>query len=505
MEPVDPVPTGPMPTTRIITTEPGPHAVPVVNLPGSSRAASLRRSYDQPIKEGKKEKDPSDGVHIHGMWFHPNSQGRIQAQDRNFLENLRNAHATMMNVTRELPSNVDAHLWTDRKSRRALFAQTYRSDKFEPEIPLSMMMNSQVKVHLAEEIETLISEFDGPNKKTLEALFNHPANINIGFRSDIVRLLYGILFSGKNTEDEKRDDAEFNIHLDIDVMHQAEKAKKEKALLGSAVKTSIEAIRIPEALRSDGYGLLSKENNVIGMRPRHEKAIRTAELTLALLNDGSKAKFEELLTSFGYHSYIKSMAFDMFDNGMRKHGEKLQEWHLKNTGPKSRDLDQENLLDYFRLAEKIRQLKPKWQAQIDYLANIIENTNPSEEEKAFAQLEIKAIKDVFETCGEFIKAYVNKHSYLPQVAFVPETSAPEFEQTASGFKNLLKPIFGDVEFDRIHTFTNSDGSWQAGTLSFDSKKLGMDDMMFDLDLRPDVFEHMHKTTGPSTTDDLHIL
>lgn len=476
--------------------------------PGSSMAALLHRSRAQQDNSSRNKRLGNDTVHIHGMWFHPNSKDRLQAQDRESMDRLRTAHTTVTNATRNIPSNFNAHLWTDRKSMRALYMPVIRSGQPELEIPHAMISNSHVSIHLAGEIESLISRFDGPHKRTLEELFNHPANINIGFRSDIFRLLYTILYSEKANESGIHEADEFNIHLDIDAMRVAEEHKKEQDTGHSSFggKAS-QPVHIPDQLHRSGYGTLSKgDNDVLGASPRHFNAIGVAEATLALLKEGTWESFAVFFDdpSSALNSGIGT-TFRKHDLEIKHYAGELHALNRKSDDLPQKILSQEDILDYFRLAEKIRQSKPTLQTKVDELADVIEN-NKNQKEVAAARMELKAINNVYDTCGKFIEAYVNKHSYLPQVTHTPRYNSPEFNQMAGGFKHLLEPMFGDYEFGAFRTFQDSDKSWRAGILSFNRGKLNVtDNDVADFEERAKAFRGIRNMIKASTTDELDFV
>lgn len=164
--------------------------------------------------------DLKEKVHAHGMWYQPSPHPRVTSRDKNFREKLITAYAVMSANATETPANVSQHLWTDRKNVHTLLIP-----HGEVEIPHSMLARGQVTLHFDDEIEELVAKV--PNKRLqrkLNTLFHHAANENIGLRSDIVRLLYGLLYAenevSHNTGDASATSGatQHNIHIDIDTI-----------------------------------------------------------------------------------------------------------------------------------------------------------------------------------------------------------------------------------------------------------------------------------------------
>jgi hypothetical protein len=154
------------------------------------------------------------------MWYQPSPHPRVTSRDKSFRERLITAYAVMSANATETPANVSQHLWTDRKNVHTLLIP-----HGEVEIPHSMLAKGQVTLHFDDEIEELVSKV--PNKglqRKLNALFHHAANENIGLRSDIVRLLYGLLYAENEVSHDTGDASatssatQHNIHIDIDTI-----------------------------------------------------------------------------------------------------------------------------------------------------------------------------------------------------------------------------------------------------------------------------------------------
>ena len=441
-----------------------------------------------------KNTSKNDTVHVHGMWYQPTPLPRVTSRDQKFREKLVAAYIGMENGTRDLPPNVKAHLWTDRKSMHALYMPVVKSNGTEIELPHSMLAKAPVSVHLEGELEELIAQVqDKELRTTLKEIHNHPAGENIGLRSDLVRLLYGILYS-ENTKGAKGEQkTEFNMHIDIDTLAEAnftkvlnqqspgissrpdelqrakielqamhkslemmklpEKpeplSKEEVAVLADrpqkswSVQTSVEKsgspVVIPNKLQKRGYVVHKRENDIIGMIPGHQKAIKVANRTHCLLKTGNfKSELSELWVNSN-RTYINC------NNSLR---ELINLFHRLNGGlkiPESKALDQKKVIDYFRLAEKIRKMRPELQKIMNALTFIARDETQNMQERDTAKMRIEALRAIYKASCSLVESFVNKSSYFPQVA---TSSREEYEE----FLKLLQPVF---DVDPPYVTTNS--------------------------------------------------
>ncbi|MCR4468343.1 hypothetical protein [Burkholderia sp. SCN-KJ] len=519
-------------------THPGqPDAVDGARL---DKLRELTRSGREPGHAAARQE--GDSVHIHGMWYQSSPHPRVGSRDSNFRQHLASAFITEVAGTSNLPPNVDAHLWTDRRNLKALYTPIVRSNLSELEIPHSMISRTHLKIHLEGEIEALISNFPDPeHRKMFSELFNHPATINIGFRSDIVRLLYGILYTKASVKSGGGKESEFNVHVDIDTLDagMAKKATKQgfaayksgfvdqdfenaklnlkaahvslsQRTVGAGVSpppsknefdklitqpqkswsrsipvdnSSGKPVKISESLRSEGYGTLNKANDVIGMSPHHHEAVQVAKNTLKLLKTGMYDNLDES---------ADFSALEHFERKIQYFGGMLHMMNANGVPDEMNAPSQAELLDYFRLSEKIRKLKPELQAEVNKRSDIIKSNGSSDAEIEAARTQIKAIRNVYKLSGSFIEAFVNKHSYFSQIANVPDSGNPEF-------KRLFESMLG---FDEVSA---SSGGWKADRLDIDEIELGIDNEGIDFEDGVDALANMRKMIKPSTTDDLDVM
>lgn len=481
-------------------------------LSGGISNTTSRKTETSSFQEKAPDVPKNDTVHIHGMWYQPTSRPRVTSRDQKFRGKLVTAYLDMVHGASDLPPNVKAHLWTDRKSMHALYMPAVKPNGGEIEIPHSMLAKAPLSVHLEGEIEELIAKVPYKELRTqLEALHNHPAGENIGLRSDLVRLLYGILYS-ENAEGAKDgQEAEFNIHIDIDTlaathpekaaiqlnqnhtkrlsglqraklelqaMHKsletmklpakpAPLSKEEIAALAGRPQKSWSAhvplkkagstVVIPDKLRKRGYVAhnhkyvaYNDENDLLGMVPGHPNAIKVANRTYRLLKNGN---FKPGLSDLGVHFF---RPYIFFGNILEK---KVKLFHRLNGGvnePKSKALNQQQVVDYFRLAEKIRRMRPALQEKMNALTLIARDETRIAQERDTAKMRIEALRSIYKASCKLVESFVNKSSYYPQIA-------ASSMKTYKDFRKLLQPILG-IEPQYVTT-----DSWKGNPLESTEK------------------------------------
>jgi hypothetical protein len=190
--------------------------------PASKKSAPLGIFGDlpqRPSSNSAKSKGARElgkkGTHVHGMWYQAAPHERVASENPRFRKDLAGAYLTMTDGVSASPNNVDGHLWTDRRTLRALYMPTG-----EVEIPHSMIARGPVAIHVKGELGDLIdNEENEATRKTFQKLHNHVAGENIGARSDIERLAYTTLYSSQKTDASSPAEAdEINVHMDIDTM-----------------------------------------------------------------------------------------------------------------------------------------------------------------------------------------------------------------------------------------------------------------------------------------------
>jgi len=172
------------------------------------------------IDVSERAQSSRETINAHAMWYQASPLPRHTSRDQHFRKQLIDAYLVVSGNEQETASNFKHHLWTDRRNAHALYMPCG-----EIEIPHSLLARTPVSLHFDGDIEELINNVpDTELRKKLNYIFHHPAIQNIGMRSDLVRTLYGLLYSEKSKFPDgeptpvKSEAMETNIHVDIDTI-----------------------------------------------------------------------------------------------------------------------------------------------------------------------------------------------------------------------------------------------------------------------------------------------
>jgi len=229
-----------------------------------------------------------------------------------------------------------------------------------------------------------------------------------------------------------------------DVIALAERPQKSWSVQ-APVERSGSPIVIPDKLQKRGYASRNRENDIIGMIPGHKKAIEVANRTHRLLKTGDfKSGLSDLSLKLGSN-------YDGYNSVLK---ERINLFHRLNGGlnmSKSKALDQQKVIDYFRLAEKIRQMRPELQKIMNALTFIAQDETQNEQERNLAKMRIEALRIIYTASCRLVESFVNKSSYFPQIATASTKKYKEFLE-------LLQPVFGGTP---LYVTTNS---WKGAGL-----------------------------------------
>ena len=180
-----------------------------------------------------------------------------------------------------------------------------------------------------------------------------------------------------------------------------------------SVQTPVEKagspVVIPKKLHKQGYVSSERENDVLGMTPGHEKAIKVANRTYRLLKTGNLKSG---------HSDLKLKRNPNYDLYKLSLEEPIRLFQALNNGAnmvQSETLDQQQVIDYFRLAEKIRRMGPALQEKMDALTSIAQDTTKNRQERNIAKMRIEALGSIYQASCDVVDSFINKNSYFPQV------------------------------------------------------------------------------------------
>jgi hypothetical protein len=446
-------------------------------------------------KDQESKERAGDKVNVHIMWEPKDPYPRVTSRDKNFQKNLLTACIELADTSRGLPRNAQAHLWTDRKGVRALNMPSVLAGDVEIEIGRSMLSRLPFHLHRRKELCHLIAMVKSDDdRKMLRELLYHPANVNIGFRSDVERALYCFLYSARKKSSTRSGKRELNIHIDVDSLaaikekiaylkagHQeesfkcgdfdnakavikamgeeiknlplppesdeltepelkapAERPQKSRRAPAAGESRTGEKVKIPKSVLKTGYLTRSNENDLIAMVPKNIKARAVVESIHAGLRSGTymPPRFYSDLISF--------------EDGKRQHA---QIFHMLNSPPGTNPgaPDTDLTVSYYRLAQRIVDSKEDLIRKVLGMPGTSEsgpNSLKVSTTNLNVRMRVKAIEEIFRQSTEFISDFVNAHTYVPQLA---NNSTKEWKK----FSKITEPVFG-VKPDKAKTH-----SWAA--------------------------------------------
>ncbi len=357
------------------------------------------------------------------------------------------------------PANVQAHLWTDRASAFALHLPVVNPDGSEIEIPHAMLREGRVTVHAESDLHAMIDAIPDPAlRRTVAQLHDHPARENIGFRADVLRQIVTLLHQRQDTRGRA-----LNVYADRDTLADVACIRDWSALGNEGTpppvegkdraKLSIRAMAnslampqrapgvIPQVIQSEGFATHGYENDTLAAVPGAE---RPGSIAREMLNT---------VQAVGYSGPI----CDEFSAAQRRMPQELQRGvrhgvaHLAslasgNGVPVGQEINPQEALTTFLLAERIRGIEPQLQLRINELeARARTAADPAARRRCIG--EISSLTSVCEKYSGFIEHFVNLCSYFPQVA--QNTRA-----AAYGLNDTYNDIFG-----AIPRMFASEGSW----------------------------------------------
>jgi hypothetical protein len=398
-----------------------------------------------------------------------------------------------------------------------------------------------VAVHLEGELEHLIAQVqDQELRSKFMYLLNHPIGENIGSRSDIIRLLYGVLYLERSDHTDGSQNAEFNIHMDIDNLEalsferarRALKIKKRRwlrrprgfsdierkqiqlkameksiaappaagklppslkekiakvldrlpKLWGLASNPTDQPVAITDELRILGYFSNNMENNVLGISPFHPTALSIVEQTYWQLQTGGS--IDPAPSDRANAAFIAITAPELRDAAKDL-------YNMRHGTPEHNDFpdfDQDRMVDYFRLAEGICQIKDQIQDTINEMIDAIGRVSSSQQEKDALSARVLAISAIYDTSSDLVYYFINLNTYSPQIS---NFSIDEYQV----MRRMSRSIFGSKPPSIIGT-----GTWKGGSLTIHGVKYDFNDVTPE-DMRL-AFDQITGMIRARTTDDL---
>ncbi len=428
------------------------------------------------VEPKNNEKLPKETVHVHGMWYKPSpGDGKCPRpiQDATYGRQVQAAYLAMTRNAGEKAQNVKNHLWLDRKNAYALYMPG------EVEIPHSMLAKAPVSIHFKGEIEQLITQVpDDELRKILGELNTHASIENIGLRSDIVRLLYGFLYSEQAMPEAGKlasngsEGGEVNIHIDTDTKIAMSRKSDNERVLALTLEHKRKndghepawSLPIKEAKTSNGkqsgrgdamISMVAMHDAVKRLRypakpdpmTREEFQERISQpqkswSNRAQLNQVDLSPRHLLLSRFNKGGFVTHAKENSLIAMIPKHPdviEVIKTTHRALNGEDGIGVElhasilkmalefyefscenapimqgNEKVIDYFRFSERTLLIAPRLQEKLNALRDTCNDYGIGEKERADARIKGLVIMDLYKNSKSVVKTFVNKNSFFPQ-------------------------------------------------------------------------------------------
>ena len=406
-----------------------------------------------------------DAVDMHAIWYsraalEPSTNGNTA-----FRKELAKSYLGLIDGMHGTPANMQAHLWTDRKSLHALYTPVVQANGVEIEIPHSMIDHrlSRVKVQQEPDLLAMLDAIeDDTLRQDLKKLYFHPARVNIGFLADVIRVIVTQAHA-RRREFFRR----MNVYTDRDSMADVALQRDHEAAGGEgdppegldAAKLSIRAMAktppavpdatVPEEIQTYGYALNCRENDILAAVPG---AKRSKDVVRKMLRTANAVKYTR-------PSAREKDAVKVYTEGIQQSIAYFRSLRSgRENEPPPTHTDPEEALSAFALAERVRALRPELQKRIDDLEATARDTmDDGLSERCI--VEAAALRSVYGRYNEHTEHFVNLCTYLPQTSLqiVKANDAlfdfyqgvfnavPRVFDSESGWKGELRSTLPDVD------------------------------------------------------------
>lgn len=291
-------------------------------------------------------------------------------------------------------------------------------------------------------------------RQDLKKLYFHPARANVGVMADVLRLI--ITQAHERGGDHYR---HMNVYTDRDTMADVLLRRDSEAAGGDgeppsgleAAKISMMAMQaeppvlpnatVPDEMVQYGYAIDGNENDYMAAVPGHERPKAVARKMLQTLDAVKYARpgARERTAANAYTDEIKkSLAYFR----SLKTGNEAE--------PVPANVDPEDALRLFLLAERVRSVRPLIQERVDSLEREAQDAM-DDDVRARCIAEAASLRRVYGSYDDHTQGFVNLCSYLPQTGL----QIARADQAMDDFYDSIYNAVPRGIFD-------SEGSWKGG-------------------------------------------
>ncbi len=344
---------------------------------------------------------------LHTMWYR-RSRAEPSIDGNAFHTSLFEAYTSMHQALDNASTLVSSgHLWTEHQSDADILAPLVKK-RANQRLPLH--------VHTIKELGVFIEAQQPSVARLIKRLQELPATENIGLRSDIERMVYGIVYKIEDSAAEHQ----VNIHLDVDALKDLGCSGGHADVVGNA-GNSVPNEKIGFASRTD-------RNDMLFIRPGDPDAIRVAEKMLNVLEKGT------FLLDAGSSPEIAQMA-KSWTTGTRFLTSLLKSLATSDPAALGRDVTSTEMMKRFTMADVLCKQRDTVQAHVNTLISVLNDKSSSQSEKNDAKIIIAGISEVYRSCAQMIESYVNLCVFLPQIEHAHQGGSEMVDE-------ICKSIFG---------------------------------------------------------------
>lgn len=417
------------------------------------------------------------------MWFSPRWRRLTPSSNAAFRDALVEAFLELRAGAIAPKENVGLHLWTDRANNLSFHYPLTSRRAGDVELSQTVIESKSVAIHHADELEGLVDRESAPSlREALKRLMNHPANANVGFRSDLARLVYLLLYARKRERSDGAAPAsQLNVHVDKDVLEDLNRSTLAKLSMADRWDKADLTFAIGKSLKALGFFSRSGENSAFALIPGHVAGRKMAESMLRTVDTGTFIPAKEGPQGV----VIRSAAYRTFEREIQRTSTFLARITGRVAGNEA--LDTMSVVDHFRLAERIRQETPMIQYTMDRILERCADPQLSDAQRQQLLRRAAALDLIYGESGKLIVNFVNLNTFVPMVqsACVPDGEMARFFATYVG---------------ALPSISSTAKSWRAGKLTTGSASLPHD-AVEPVDLR-DAFEYIKRFMAGQTDDDL---
>jgi len=424
-----------------------------------------------------------DVLNLHAMWFAPRWRCLTPSSNAAFRDALVEAFLELRAGSIAPKKNVGLHLWTDRANNLPFYYPLTIPGAGDVVMSQAVIKCESVAIHHAGDLEDLVDrESDPALREALKLLMDHPANANIGFRSDVTRLMYLLLYARQSEKSNTSvPPSQLNVHLDKDVLENLNRSSGAKLSMADRWDKADLTFAIGESLKALGFFSRSGENSAFAVMPGHPAGRKMAESMRRTVETGTYMPRKDDAQG----AVIKSGSYLRFEKEVRRTAAFLAE--ITGCAAEKEALDTMSVVDHFRLAERIRQETPMIQYTMDRILERCADPLLRDAQRQRLLRRAAALDVIYRESGKLTVNYVNLNTFVPMVE---SASVPDLEM-AGFFRRYV---------GALPSVSSTAKSWRVGELATGNVSLPHE-TVGPADLR-DAFDHIKRAMVSQTDDDL---